>query len=72
MPEAEDDRAAVQRMFELMRDVARELAPAMQIIVCDHANLLDPWFQDAVVHNWREGQKLIPDAWIEQAQAAND
>jgi uncharacterized coiled-coil protein SlyX len=72
VPEAEDDRAAVQRMFELMRDVASELAPAMQIIVCDHANLLDPWFQDAVVHNWREGQKLIPDVWIEQAQADND
>jgi hypothetical protein len=69
VPEAEDDRAAVQRMFELMRDVANELAPDMQIIVCDHANLLDPWFQDAVVHNWRDGQKLIPDAWIEQAHS---
>ena len=31
--------------------------------------LLDPWFQDAVVHNWRDGQKLIPDAWIEQAHS---
>ncbi len=69
VPEADDDRAAVQRMFELMRDVASELAPGMQIIVCDHANLLDPWFQDAVVHNWRDGQKLIPDAWIEQAHS---
>jgi hypothetical protein len=41
----------------------------MQVIVCDHANLPDPWFQEAVGHsNWREGRKLIPDAWIEQAQ----
>jgi len=71
VPEADDDRAAVHRMFELMRDVASELAPDMQIIVCDHANLLDPWFQDAVVHNWREGQKLIPDEWIEQAHSGD-
>jgi len=28
----------------------------MQIIVCDHANLDDPWFQEAVgENNWREG-----------------
>jgi hypothetical protein len=44
-----------------------ELAPGMQVIVCDHANLPDPWFQESVGHNnWREGRKLIPDAWIEQ------
>jgi hypothetical protein len=72
VPEADDDRAAVQRMFELMRDVATELAPDMQIIVCDHANLLDDWFQDAVVHNWRDGQKLIPDSWIEAASSGDD
>ena len=40
----------------------------MQIIVCDHANLLDPWFQDAVMHNWRHGEKLVSEAWIEQAK----
>jgi len=70
LPEAEGDRAAVHRLFELMRDVAVELAPQFQIIVCDHANLSDDWFQDAVVHNWREGRKLIPESWIEESSSS--
>lgn len=67
VPEDEDDRAAVRRMYELMRDVAEELAPEFQIIVCDHANLPEDWFQAAVQHNWREGRKLIPQEWIDEA-----
>ena len=38
----------MRRMFELMRDVVDELAPAFQVIVCDHADLSQQWFQDAV------------------------
>ncbi|MGY4898648.1 DUF3732 domain-containing protein [Micromonospora aurantiaca (nom. illeg.)] len=63
VPRDDDDRAAVRRLFELMRDVATELAPDMQIIVCDHADLPEPWFQQAVRHNWR-GDALIPNEWI--------
>ncbi|GAA2125506.1 hypothetical protein GCM10009802_30990 [Streptomyces synnematoformans] len=25
------------------------------------------WFQESVVHNWRHGEKLIPQDWIEDA-----
>jgi hypothetical protein len=64
VPEGEEDRAAVERLYDLMRSVTEELNPNMQVIVCDHANLAASWFQDAVVHNWRDGEKLIPDAWI--------
>ena len=54
------------RLFQLIHTVVEELAPGMQVIVCDHANLPDPWFQESVGHNnWRERRKLIPDAWIE-------
>jgi Protein of unknown function (DUF3732) len=67
VPEGEDDRAAVRRMYELMRDSAEELNPDFQIIVCDHANLPEDWFQDAVQHNWRQGIKLIPQEWIDDA-----
>ncbi|MEU2772674.1 DUF3732 domain-containing protein [Streptomyces sp. NPDC007162] len=59
------DRAAVTRLFRLIHDVASELAPDLQIIVSDHANLDEPWFQESVRHNWRGGRKLIPQAWIE-------
>jgi hypothetical protein len=60
-----DDHAAVRRLFELMRDVVAELTPDMQIIVCDHANLPEPWFQSAVRHNWRS-DALIPATWIDE------
>jgi hypothetical protein len=66
VPGGEEDRAAVQRLFQLVHTVVEELAPNLQVIVCDHANLPDPWFQEAVAeNNWREGRKLIPDAWID-------
>ncbi|MGO9957757.1 MAG: DUF3732 domain-containing protein [Solirubrobacteraceae bacterium] len=64
LPEGEEDRAAVERLFELMRSVTDELSPHFQIIVCDHANLPAPWFQQAVAHNWRHGEKLIPESWL--------
>lgn len=71
VPEGEEDRAAVLRHFELLHSVTQELAPSMQIIVCDHANLDEPWFQEAVgENNWREGLKLIPDTWIEEARSS--
>ncbi|MYR92296.1 MULTISPECIES: DUF3732 domain-containing protein [unclassified Streptomyces] len=65
-PEDDTDRAAVTRLFRLIHDVARELAPDLQIIVCDHANLAEPWFQESVRHNLRGGRKLIPQAWINE------
>ncbi len=52
-------------MFSLMHDVVTELAPDFQIIVVDHANLTDSWFQDAVVEEWRGGRKLVPVEWLE-------
>lgn len=58
------DQLAVRRLFELMRDVVAELAPELQVIVCDHANLPEGWFQGAVTHDWRGGQKLIPPEWL--------
>jgi len=60
---ADTDREAVGAMFKLMKEVAAELAPEMQIIVIDHANLDEPWFAESVRHNWR-GEKLIPIDWI--------
>jgi len=64
VPAADDDREAVQRLYELMRDVTVELAPSMQVIACDHANLPSDWFQEAIVENWRGGEKLVPESWL--------
>ena len=59
------DWEAVRRQFTLMRDVVAALNGDLQIIVCDHANLADDWFQDAVIENWRNGVALIPTDWLE-------
>lgn len=64
-PEDDADRIAVRAMFELMRDVVEELAPRFQVIVCDHADLPEQWFRDAVRHRWRGGAKLIPAEWLD-------
>ncbi len=63
----EDDRAIVASIFELLRDVADELGGALQIIVCDHARLDEPWFEQAIVENWRDGRGLVPTGWEEEA-----
>lgn len=62
------DWEAVRAQFSLMRDVVMELDGNFQIIVCDHANLADEWFQNAVVDNWRNGVALIPSDWLEDLQ----
>jgi hypothetical protein len=64
VPESDADKVAVTAMFDLMRRATEELAPDMQIIVIDHANLDDEWFQQSVIYNWRGGEKLIPQAWL--------
>lgn len=68
-PSTDSDREAVSRLFRLIYDVVQELAPELQIIVCDHANLAEDWFQESVVHNWRHGEKLIPQDWIDEARS---
>lgn len=65
VPSIDADRIAVERMFRMFADVVADLSPGFQIVVCDHANLADGWFQDAVVANWRDGEKLIPLDWID-------
>lgn len=70
VPADDSDRAAVQALFRLMADVVTAVDDALQVIVCDHANLPDQWFQDAVIQNWREGVRLIPDDWIAAAASS--
>jgi hypothetical protein len=70
IPGRDSDREAVNRLFRLIYDVVTELAPHMQVIICDHANLPDDWFQTSVRHNWRNGEKLIPQEWIDNTPAS--
>jgi len=58
------DWEAVRRQYLLMRDVVAGLEGDLQVIVTDHANLLDTWFQDSLIDNWRDGNALIPEDWV--------
>jgi hypothetical protein len=63
----DEDQAAVRQLFEVIANYARALHPAMQIIVSDHVELLEPWFRDAMVQRWRDGIALIPPNWPERS-----
>ncbi len=59
----EDDRRAVSRMFRFVFDVVEKLSPSFQVVITEHADINEIWFQNAVIERWRGGTKLIPDNW---------
>jgi len=63
----EDDRQAIRRMLKLVATVVESLAPGFQVIINEHADIPEPWYQDAVVERWRGGLKLVPDSWPRSA-----
>ena len=60
------DFAAVQRMFDFLFDISKELGQHFQLIILEHANLPDSRFQNALIENWTglEKNALIPQNWI--------
>ncbi|MHB1058070.1 MAG: DUF3732 domain-containing protein [Rhodanobacter sp.] len=60
----DEDQQAVLKLFQLIATAAGELAPELQIIVLDHADLKREWFDRTVIERWRGGKKLIPDSWL--------
>ncbi len=62
--EEDADLAAVRRLFAWLRKFTEELAPGFQIIVTEHANLRDEWFQAALIEKpWSKPPALVPDNW---------
>lgn len=62
--EADADLAAVRRLFELLRRFTEKDVPGFQLIITEHANLRDQWFQDALVEQpWTKPPALVPESW---------
>lgn len=59
----EDDRHAVVRMFRFVFKVVNELAPGLQVVITEHADINEDWYQSAIVERWRGGAKLVPEEW---------
>jgi hypothetical protein len=59
----EDDRQAVVRMFRFVFNVVDELSPGFQVVITEHADIKEEWYQSAIVERWRGGAKLVPEEW---------
>jgi hypothetical protein len=65
--EADADLKAVRRLFKLLLKFTQEDVPGFQLIVTEHANLREQWFQDALVEQpWTKPPALVPEDWPEQ------
>jgi hypothetical protein len=50
-------------MFQLVFDAVKDVAPGLQVLITEHADINEPWYQAAIVERWRGGTKLVPDDW---------
>lgn len=64
--EEDADLMAVRRLFELLLKFTQEDAPGFQLIVTEHANLREQWFQDTLVEQpWTKPPALVPEDWTQ-------
>lgn len=62
LPDA--DLSAARHLFETLLKFTRDTVPGFQLIVTEHANLADEWFQDALVEApWTAPPALVPEDW---------
>lgn len=61
----DEEREAVNRMFRFVFDTVDGMKGKFQVIITEHADLRDEWYQNAVVLRWRGDDKLIPKEWYE-------
>lgn len=59
----DDDRIELRRMFKLIFDVVTEASPAFQVIITEHADINEEWYQNSIRERWRGGLKLVPEDW---------
>ncbi len=70
--EADADMVAVRRLFDLLYKFTQEDAPGFQLIVTEHANLRDQWFQDALVEKpWVKPPALVPEDWPQERRLSS-
>ncbi len=65
--EADADLNAVRRLFEMLLKYTQEDVPGFQLIVTEHANLREQWFQNALVEEpWSKPPALVPEDWPQE------
>ena len=62
--ERDADLEKVRRLFAMLHRFVTKEAPGFQIIVTEHANLRDQWFQESIVEKpWTKPPALVPETW---------
>lgn len=62
--ERDSDLEKVRKLFRMLYHFVAKEAPGFQIIVTEHANLRDDWFQNSLVEvPWTKPPALVPDHW---------
>ncbi len=66
----DEDLDAVKRMFKFIFEVVKSMDGKFQVIITEHADLQDEWYQEAVILRWRGDDKLIPRHWYDRRDAS--
>ncbi len=54
----------VLNLFKIFKNYTEKEVPGFQLIVTEHANFADDWFQKALVDPaWSKPPALVPDEW---------
>jgi hypothetical protein len=61
---SDTDWPAVSRLLGLIFEAAEDEEHPFQVILTEHADLGEDWYQEAIVERWRQGSALIPLEWI--------
>lgn len=62
----DEDREAVKALFKWIVRVVEQLSPSLQVIITDHADIDEEWFQSLIVdQKWRGESALIPNHWYQ-------
>jgi len=58
------DSQEVRNIYKFIFSRVKELSPDLQVIIVDHADIQENYFQDAIIEKWWDDTtKLIPSEW---------
>lgn len=62
----DEEREAVILMFTVIWAAVEELQGDFQVVIAEHADLDEQWFQESIAERWRQGDALIPKEWLDE------
>jgi hypothetical protein len=58
------DNQEIRKVYKFIFDRIKEIYPNMQVIIVDHADINEQYFQNAVIEKWwNDNSTLVPMAW---------